>query len=120
MNLIVQRPFEEVLAKVKANIIANGFLLIHEINTKEILRKNGYDIADLRQLLFFHPIFMNEILEKDIDSVIKVPLKIVVRAEHSHTVLTYTPAAVLFENISSLSELGVTLDGKIRKILQLV
>ena len=117
MITIVKKPFEEVLSEVKRSILDAGFLILHEINTKEILGKHGYHISELRQLLFFRPEYMNTILKTDVSCVIKVPLKIVVRQlENGGVELTYTPASELFESSPGLKSLANELDKKIINI----
>jgi uncharacterized protein (DUF302 family) len=75
----LEKPFGYVFDELKKCIMANGFLLIHEINTQEILAGSGIEILPLRQLLFFHPMYMKQILDHDTLAVNEAPLKIVVR-----------------------------------------
>src|SRR5687768_2157409 len=76
---ILNKRFDMVLTDIKCNIIANDFLLIYEINTTQILAAHQIAIPELRQLLFFHPRYMKEILATDPLGVNEVPLKIVIR-----------------------------------------
>ncbi len=39
----------------KENILAEGFLILHEIDTQSIVSKHGIIIKPLKQILFFHP-----------------------------------------------------------------
>ncbi len=80
IEVTVNRPFEEVMNTLRANIVSNGFMVLHEINTTEILSKQGIIIDDLRQLLFFHPSYMKDVLNVDPLLVNEVPLKFVVRS----------------------------------------
>jgi uncharacterized protein (DUF302 family) len=80
IEVAVKKPFDEAINTLRANIIASGFLIIHEINTTEILSKHGIKINELRQLLFFHPNFMKDVLSIDPLLVNEVPLKFVIRS----------------------------------------
>ena len=119
-EIIVAMPFQHVLAQLKNNIQEAGFLLIHEIKTKEILESYGHIIPELRQLLFFHPAFMNTILTTEPTYVIKVPLKVVIREIGNGSVsLTYIAAGELFKQSNSLRGLMSALDEKMKVILEL-
>lgn len=86
IEVVMNKPFEEALGIIKMNIVSNGFLILNEINTTEILAKHGIQIGELKQLLFFHPTYMKDVLEIDPLLVNEVPLKFVVRSiSHSDT-----------------------------------
>ncbi len=71
-------PFEEVYNSIRNNIVANGFLLLHEINTQEIVAKHGMKIRPLGQLLFFHPKYIEKIINEDELAINEIPIKVVV------------------------------------------
>ncbi|WP_074409155.1 MULTISPECIES: DUF302 domain-containing protein [Aquimarina] len=71
-------PFEAVYNAIKKNILSNGFLLLHEINTQEIVAKHDLKIRPLKQLLFFHPRYIETILNEDALAINEIPIKIVV------------------------------------------
>src|SRR5689334_25448664 len=113
-----KKSFEDVLSNVRANIVSNGFLLLHEINTQQIMETNGYKIPPLRQLLFFHPIYMKQILDADPLSVIEVPLKVLVREIDSEKVsVSYTNPMTNFTGYSLNNTLAEELLEKIRAIV---
>ncbi len=80
IEVAVNKPFDEAINALRANIVTNGFMILHEINTTEILSKHGVQIGELRQVLFFHPNFMKDVLKIDNLLVNEVPLKFVVRS----------------------------------------
>ena len=55
---IVYSPFETVYTQLKENILAEGFLILHEIDTQSIVSKHGIIIKPLKQILFFHPKYL--------------------------------------------------------------
>ncbi|NVO10814.1 MAG: DUF302 domain-containing protein [Bacteroidales bacterium] len=80
IEVTINKPFDEAINNLRSKITANGFLVLHEINTTEILSKHGIIIDELRQILFFHPKYMKDVLSIDPLLVNEVPLKIVVRS----------------------------------------
>ena len=89
-EIIVNKPFDRVLEEARNKIITTGFLLIHEIDTQQILKMQAINILPLRQLLFFHPQYMKKILENDPLAVAEVPLKLVLREiDAAKTSVTY-------------------------------
>jgi uncharacterized protein (DUF302 family) len=80
IEIVIKKPFDELINILRTNIVASGFLIIHEINTTEILSKHGIKINELRQLLFFHPNHMKDVLSIDPLLVNEVPLKFVIRS----------------------------------------
>ncbi|WP_190810214.1 hypothetical protein [Flagellimonas sp. S3867] len=47
--------FVEVYETLKERILQNGFLLLHEINTQQIVSRHGITIHPLRQFFFLNP-----------------------------------------------------------------
>ena len=74
----IQQPFNEVYATLRKNITSSGFLLLHEINTQSIVSKYGISIKPLKQLLFFHPDYIEKITRQDILAINEIPIKIVI------------------------------------------
>lgn len=111
-------PFHVALETIIKRIQENGFLLLHEINTKEILQRSGIEIKELRQLLFFHPTYMKTLLEVDASKVIRVPLKIVVREiEKDETEITASIPSMIFEDTPALIAWSLDLDERVNKIV---
>ena len=71
--------FDEAYGMIKKRIVEEGFLLLHEINTQEIVAKYGVDIPALRQLLFFEPKYIAQIMDLDPLAINDIPMKIVLR-----------------------------------------
>lgn len=79
----------EAYTTIKKKIVSNGFLLLHEIDTDQIVSKHGVDIPPLKQLLFFEPKYISQIMERDYLAINDIPLKFVI--------------AYLDDNVTSIS-----------------
>ncbi|KFC70617.1 hypothetical protein FF80_00889 [Devosia sp. LC5] len=87
--------FEETLHRLRQSISAADLWVIHEIDPQALLRKGGYAIPPLRQILWFHPRLMARLLLTDPGVVPEAPLKFVVFAAASGvTVTAFNPMLV--------------------------
>lgn len=115
----VSKPFDEVLETLRINIVSNGFLVLHEINTMEIMAKQGIKIDPLRQLLFFHPTYMESVLRIDPLMVNEVPLKIVVRAvSPEETSVSYPNPTETMHGYIGVEILAAELNEKVKRIVK--
>jgi uncharacterized peroxidase-related enzyme len=89
-------PYEETIRRLKEELVHETLWLIHEIDTQAILRSAGLEVRGIRQLLFFHPRFMQDLLERDRDSILHVPLKLFVTEEAGHVRVASVDPQVLF------------------------
>lgn len=95
-------PFGQVYKTLKQRITEQGFLLLHEIDTQAIVAKHGVRIAPLRQLLFFHPKYIAEIMANDPLAINDIPLKLVLHQ------LDETTTQLSFKNpVHSLQDYGL-------------
>ncbi|MAU14483.1 MAG: hypothetical protein CMH46_02965 [Muricauda sp.] len=78
-------PFGQVYETLKKRIVAHGFILLHEIDTQAIVAKHGVAIPQLRQLLFFEPKYIAEIMENDPLAINDIPLKLVLQEIDAQT-----------------------------------
>ncbi|MCK0159594.1 DUF302 domain-containing protein [Allomuricauda sp. F6463D] len=81
----LQQPFGQVYNTLKKRIVAHGFLLLHEIDTQAIVAKQGVAIPQLRQLLFFEPKYIAQIMENDPLAINDIPLKLVLQEIDAQT-----------------------------------
>ncbi|RDY61516.1 DUF302 domain-containing protein [Flagellimonas nanhaiensis] len=81
--------FNEVYETIKKRIVEEGFLLLHEINTQEIVAKHGITIPALRQLLFFEPKYIAQIMELDPLAINDIPMKIVLQDMEEGTSISF-------------------------------
>lgn len=110
--------FETTVSALKAAIEEVKMVLISEIDPQQIMRRDGRAIAPLRQLLFFHPRYMQPLLESDPSAVLLAPLKVIVIEHEDRTVQVLSTAPrVLFVNHPSLAKLAAELDVVVDRIL---
>ena len=81
----LQQPFGQVYDTLKKHIVEHGFLLLHEIDTQAIVAKQGITIPPLRQLLFFEPQYIAQIMAGDPLAINDIPLKLVLQEVDAHT-----------------------------------
>jgi uncharacterized protein (DUF302 family) len=117
-TIVIDKRFDNVLDIARNAISANSFLLLHEIDTTDIMKKAGYEVPAIRQLLFFHPRYMIVIIEKDHEFVIKAPLKIVIQSiDHQKTLITYTSPEEVFAQSVRLKDLKEELGMRVQAVL---
>lgn len=113
--------FDETITRLKQSFEAENLLLIHEINTQQILKMAGIDIKGLRQLLFFHPRYMKLLLETNPAAIIEAPLKMVVMEDDKQRViLRYPHPDDSFGTYEGLEALGKELSALLERIVAAV
>lgn len=119
INTVIDQPFEQVLTAARKAIVNNGFLLLQEINPQAVLASHQIIIGPIRQLLFFHPAYMQQILQADPDAVIEAPLKLVLREVNDHTTaVTYSNPVLQLQGYSGLETLGSELSQRVTALLE--
>jgi len=78
-------PFGQVYGTIKQRITEQGFLLLHEIDTQAIVAKHRITIPPLRQLLFFEPKYIAQIMVNDSLAINDIPLKLVLQEIDAET-----------------------------------
>lgn len=118
-SIVLEQPFDTVLSNAREAIFNHGFLLLHEINPQAILATQQIITGPIRQLLFFHPVYMKQLLDHDPTAVIEVPLKLVLRAtDRGDTMLTYHHPALQLQGYAGLEALGKVLQAKMEAIVE--
>ncbi|WP_143305488.1 DUF302 domain-containing protein [Chitinophaga vietnamensis] len=104
-SLLLTRPFDDALQNAKDAIIHSNFLLLHEINPQQILAKHGYEIGRIRQLLFFDPAYMYDLVQNDPEAIIEAPLKLLLReVSPEQTILQYFHIPTHFEGYTQIEK----------------
>jgi len=118
ISILINQPFEQVLSNARAAIAKSDLLLLHEINPQAILAAHQITTGKIRQLLFFHPVYMKQLLDNDPSAVIEVPLKLVLReTETGDTMVSYYDPAMHLEGYNGLAPLVETLTGKMKEVI---
>ena len=95
-------PFGQLYGALKKRIVDHGFLLLHEIDTQAIVAKHGVSIPQLKQLLFFEPKYIAEIMANDPLAINDIPLKLVLQEIDAQT------TQLSFKNpVGSLQDYGL-------------
>ena len=95
-------PFGQLYGALKKRIVDHGFLLLHEIDTQAIVAKHGVIIPQLKQLLFFEPKYIAEIMANDPLAINDIPLKLVLQEIDAQT------TQLSFKNpVGSLQDYGL-------------
>jgi uncharacterized protein (DUF302 family) len=71
-------PFTEAVWRLREAIETADFWVLQEVDTQLLLRRAGYAVGPVRQILFFHPRFMARILAADSAALLEAPLKIAI------------------------------------------
>jgi len=70
--------FDATLANLRQAIESENLMVVQEINPQQMLRLMGMRVDGMRQILFFHPRFMKQIIETNRNGGIEPPLKLLV------------------------------------------
>ncbi len=71
-------PFTEAVWRLREAIEVDDFWILQEIDAQLLLKRAGYAVGPVRQILFFHPRFMARILAADSAALLEAPLKIAI------------------------------------------
>lgn len=117
----ISKSFLETYNILKERIVSSGFLLLHEIDTKQIVSKHGVSIYPLKQLLFFEPKYISQIMQKDYLAINDIPLKFVIKYvdEHITSVSYQNPVKNLSDYEDLSSDTSTELLNRIHNILKL-
>jgi len=112
--------FANTLAKLKEAIAARDLWLIEEIDPQKLLMRAGLAIQPTRQLLFFHPRYMQRLLQLDARALQEAPLKIVVLSDLERVVLRGPDMRFAFSRYSGMQALSTELADLCAEIVAVV
>jgi uncharacterized protein (DUF302 family) len=94
-----------------------NLMVVHEVNPQQMLRMVGMRTGGMRQIMFFHPRYMKQILESNPNGTIEAPLKLVVmEAQDGRVMIRYIDPTYLFGRYEGLEDTGRELKGVVEKI----
>lgn len=111
-------PFEETLERLRAGIAAEALWVIAEVDPQMLLRRGGFAIPPVRQVLYFHPRYMARLLATNAAAVVEAPLKFVVMASAGGTIVRCPEPAAALGRYEGLGELGAELGALAHRIAQ--
>ena len=113
--------FDKTIEKLKDAIAVRDLWLIVEIDPQMFLERAGLAIQPTRQLLFFHPRYMERLLRADTRALQEVPVKVVIMADAAgHVVMRGPDMRVAFARYSGARSLGQELSILCKEIIATV
>ena len=113
--------FEATITRLKHALETHEVWLIHEIDPQMLLQRGGYAIRPTRQLLFFHPRYMAQLLAVDPNAVVEAPLKLIVmQMPDERVTVRYVAVETTFGRYVGLSALAEELATLCEHLVQTV
>ena len=113
--------FDETIRQLKSGIEEQNLMVLHEINPQQMLRMVGVRTGGMRQLLFFHPRYMKQIIEANRNGGIEPPLKILVmEMPNGRVIVRYMDLNYQFGRYAGLEEIGRELAGVVDAVMATV
>ncbi len=110
--------FETTLAMLKQAIEGENLMVVHEVNPQQMLRMVGMRVRGMRQVYFFHPRYMQQILETNRNGGIEPPLKIIVMERpDGGAMVRYHDPVHQFAPYDGLADVATELRGVIETIV---
>jgi uncharacterized protein (DUF302 family) len=110
--------FDETLVRLRHAIAAEGLMMLHELTPQAVMREAGYEILPARQLLFFHPRYVETILQIEPSALIEFPLKFaVMQMPDGAVIVRYLDVRMQTDRYAGLVDLAKDLAAKCARIL---
>jgi uncharacterized protein (DUF302 family) len=106
----VKAPFGKVVTKLKKAIASRKLVIVKQIPFQKMVAMVGVKTSKTLGFEVFHPRYGKTIIAKDLNALIDVPLRLVLRQEGSKVILQYRKPSAVFAPYSGLSGLGKQLD----------
>ena len=104
--------FAETLNLLRQAIEAENLMVVQEVNPQKMLRMVGVKVGGMRQLYFFHPRYMKQILETNRNAGIEPPLKLLVmEAPDGRVLVRYEKPQHQFGPYDGLTEFAAEMAG---------
>ncbi len=93
-------------------------MVISDIDAQKMLRMAGKEVKGMRQIFYFHPKYMRQVMEANPAATIQIPLKFIVmeRPDNKVMVRYFMPSTVL-NQYQGEEEIAKELDGLVDKII---
>ena len=121
--LVTQRSaydFDETLSRIRRAIEAENLMVVHEINPQQMLRMVGVRTGGMRQVLFFHPRYMKQIMETNRNAGIEPPLKVLVMESPNGVMVRYEDPVHQFQVYRGLGGRSEELRGIFERVVAAV
>ena len=112
------QDFDATVATLKQAIEGENLMVVQELDPQQMLRLVGMRIPGMRQILFFHPRYMKQILETNGNGGIEAPLKVIVMERPDGRVMVrYHDPTHQFAPYDGLEEIATEFRGVIERIV---
>ena len=109
--------FGDTVELLTAAIEEQNLMVVKEIDAQKMLKMVNKKVGGMKQLLFFHPRYMKQIIETNPLGTIEPPFKIAVMERPDGQVMVkYIKPSSLLGKYAGLEDLGTELDGVIKQI----
>ena len=115
-------PLGTAVAKLRAVIETEDLWVLHEIDPQAIVKRAGYEIRRARQILFFHPRLIAQLLSADPGALLEAPLKFaLIELPDGRTLVRWRDPAAALAGYGplALAELGAELAAVCEQIADL-
>ena len=110
--------FDETLNLLRQAIEAENLMVVQEVDPQKMLRMVGVQVGGMRQLFFFHPRYMKQILETNRNAGIEPPLKLLVmEAPNGQVMVRYEDAQHQFAPYDGLTEFSAEMAGIFERVV---
>ena len=109
--------FDDTVDLLKGAIEEENLMVVHEIDAQRMLRMVEVQVGGMKQILFFHPRYMKQILEANRNGAIVPPLKIAVMEMKGKVMVQYPKPSYLFETYDGLGDIAADLEALTERIV---
>ncbi len=113
--------FDETVTLLKQAIEGENLMVVNEVNPQQMLRMVGMRVGGMRQIFFFHPRYMKQIIETNRNAGIEPPLKVLVmETPNGQVMVRYEDPRHQFDAYPGLEEIAAELSGVLEKVVAAV
>ena len=94
-----KHPFDEVCDKIREIVPLNGFSILSEIRTSDILRSKGFEYPNLRTFDICNAGYANRALSFDTRVETIIPCHLIVKEAENHTEVSVQLPREMFESL---------------------
>ena len=110
--------FNATLATLKQAIEGENVMVVNEVNPQQMLRMVGVRTDGMRQIFFFHPRYMKQIIEANRNGGIEPPLKVLVMERPDGGVMVrYHDPVHQFAPYAGLEDVAAELRAVVEKVV---
>lgn len=110
--------YSETVDLLKGAIEEQNLMVISDIDAQKMLRMAGKEVKGMRQIFYFHPKYMRQVMEANPAATIQIPLKfIVMERPDSKVMVRYFMPSTVLNQYSGEEAIAKELDGLVDKII---